>query len=189
MDLLWRSCGNHYILWRTKRETTPVGDSSPIRSAFGRNVNAERPRPRETLTGGKENHNEFLSLHPAPCGVAAATGGPGGQRLTPRPPRAERQETAIQHLVRLRPVITTYSSEQRRNFGESVIRRRFVPDSFRVLMRRSRRHGKISLKPPRNHLCRAPSSARLPPMLTRLAENASAAPRAAHAHHRVAPAR
>ena len=49
------ACPRHKMLWRTKREYTPQGNLSPIRSAFGPIVNARRriallPVRAETLT-------------------------------------------------------------------------------------------------------------------------------------------
>ena len=43
--------------------------------------------------------------------------------------------SAIQHVVRLTVKKSTCSREQTMNIGESVIRRRFVPDSFQLLIR------------------------------------------------------
>jgi hypothetical protein len=45
-----------------------------------------------------------------------------------------RANPEIQHVVRLGVTKSIYSREQNLNQNESVIRRRFVPDSFRALI-------------------------------------------------------
>ncbi|CDX25075.1 hypothetical protein MPLB_630036 [Mesorhizobium sp. ORS 3324] len=56
------------------------------------------------------------------------------QRLTSHrrlpKPSMKRANPQIQHVVRLSVKKSTYSREQNLNQSESVIRRRFVPDSF-----------------------------------------------------------
>ncbi|OBQ78939.1 hypothetical protein A9K71_08150 [Mesorhizobium sp. WSM3873] len=62
------------------------------------------------------------------------------QRLTtPQNQRelsTKRASSQIQHVVRLMVKKSTYSREQNLNQSESVIRRRFVPDSFQRLIGR-----------------------------------------------------
>ncbi|RRH94373.1 hypothetical protein EH240_27295 [Mesorhizobium tamadayense] len=49
-------------------------------------------------------------------------------------PSMKRASSRIQHVVRLIVKKSTYSREQNLNQNESVIRRRFVPDSFHPLI-------------------------------------------------------
>ncbi|PBB92447.1 hypothetical protein CK215_11560 [Mesorhizobium sp. WSM3864] len=62
------------------------------------------------------------------------------QRLTTlqnqRELSTKRASSQIQHVVRLMVKKSTYSREQNLNQSESVIRRRFVPDSFQRLIGR-----------------------------------------------------
>ena len=51
-----------------------------------------------------------------------------------REPSMKRANSQIQHVVRLIVKKSTYSREQNLNQNESVIRRRFVPDSFQLLI-------------------------------------------------------
>lgn len=124
-----RASSTHHILWGMKPEHRPISDSSPIRSGFGPKVNfrgEKEPTPRQKR-GRKIN--VCRDLHDG--GRLVSSSFAGRVNDCNRIPRGV--APAIHDVVRFICRNSTSSREQKLNRGESAIRLRFVPDSFRDL--------------------------------------------------------
>ena len=115
----------------TKRENSAGADLSPIRSGFERKLTLMARNRLWFLNARFRKINNFISLEDQQRTASLVS----RQRLRAKRSSIKRASSGIQHVVRLTATKSTCSREQKLNLLESLIRRRFVPDSFQLLNR------------------------------------------------------